>query len=205
MLSEPAQKLLLRLARDAVRARIVDGVDSTASPPALGDVPDEVAGELDDPDGAFVTLRRREDHALRGCIGYVEAVRPLRQAVPELAVSAATRDGRFEPVAPEEVGGLTIEVSVLSPLQPVGDPAEIEVGVHGLVVRQDGRSGLLLPQVATEQGWDRSTFLAQTCRKARLPEDAWRAGADVLRFTAQVFSESTLGVGGGLPSLAGGR
>jgi AmmeMemoRadiSam system protein A len=139
------------------------------------------------PKGAFVTLRR--EGMLRGCIGYVEPVKPLYQAVCELAEAAALRDYRFHPVQPEELPKITIEITVLSPLERVDDPSQIEVGRDGILIRAGPYQGLLLPQVAVEEGWDRKTFLEHTCLKAGLPPNAWQHGAEIYRFTGEVFSE----------------
>jgi AmmeMemoRadiSam system protein A len=139
--------------------------------------------------GAFVTLHARGE--LRGCIGYVEADRPLTDVVARCAVSAASSDPRFPPVSASELTLIHIEVSVLGPLEPVALIDEVEVGRHGLVVESGPRRGLLLPQVAPEWGWDAATFVAQTCRKAGLPPDAWPSrGATLLRFEADVFGEN---------------
>lgn len=137
--------------------------------------------------GAFVSLHHRGD--LRGCIGHIDASQSLAQVVSRCAAAAAVEDPRFPPVRPDEVAALDIEVSVLAPLQRVVDPATVEVGRHGLVIQQGWHKGLLLPQVATEHHWDRETFLSQTCRKAGLPLDAWRHGAEIFRFEAEVFGE----------------
>ncbi|MFH1866067.1 MAG: AmmeMemoRadiSam system protein B [Candidatus Eisenbacteria bacterium] len=138
--------------------------------------------------GAFVTLEKRG--ALRGCIGHVLAYKPLEQTVMEMAVAAAFHDPRFPPVTADELEELTVEISVMSPLVEVEDVSEIEVGVHGLVIREGRRSGLLLPQVAADYGWDRETFLQHTCAKAGLPPDAWKhEGVTILKFTADVFGE----------------
>jgi len=137
--------------------------------------------------GAFVTLNK--DGNLRGCIGYTQATMPLYETVSKAAISAATHDTRFKPVSEEELKEIQISISVLSPLKKIDDIKEIKVGTHGLVIRNRGGAGLLLPQVATEEGWDRLTFLQHTCLKAGLPTDAWREGADILVFTADVFGE----------------
>ena len=138
--------------------------------------------------GAFVTLEKRG--ALRGCIGHVRAYKPLEQTVMEMAVQAAFHDPRFPPVSADELDELTVEISVMSPLTAVEDVSEIEVGVHGLIIQDGGRSGLLLPQVATDYGWDRETFLEHTCVKAGLPPDSWKQeGITILKFTAEVFGE----------------
>lgn len=139
------------------------------------------------PGAAFVTLRRRG--RLRGCIGYIEALRPLHETVTQCAVSAACQDPRFDPVAPAELADLHLEISVLSPICSLADPQDVQVGQHGLLVTQGPRRGLLLPQVAVEFGWDRETFLEQACLKAGLPADAWRRGATLQTFTAEIFGE----------------
>ena len=136
--------------------------------------------------GAFTTLHLRGK--LRGCIGYVFPTSPLYRTVAETARAAALDDPRFHPVAAEEVTALKVEISVLSPLRPIA-PEEIVIGKHGLVVSQGSRRGLLLPQVPVEWNWEAQTFLAQTCLKAGLAADAWRYGAELQAFTAEVFSE----------------
>jgi len=140
------------------------------------------------PGGAFVTLRKT-DGELRGCVGTMQSADPLAETVARMAVVAATTDGRFDPVEAAELGGLAIEISALGPLRDM-PPEEVVVGRDGLLVRGLGRQGVLLPQVATEQGWDRETFLAKTCQKAGLPEDSWRGPkVRILAFTATVFGE----------------
>ncbi len=138
--------------------------------------------------GAFVSLHHHGD--LRGCIGQSEPREPLGEVIVHCAGAAALEDPRFTPVRPDELQALEIEVSVLTPPAPVADPSTIVVGCHGLIVSRDGRRGLLLPQVAVEWGWTREEFLAQTCRKAGLPPDAWQRGADVFAFEAEIFSEA---------------
>jgi AmmeMemoRadiSam system protein A len=136
--------------------------------------------------GAFTTLHLHG--RLRGCIGYVFPTQSLYQTVAETAKAAAFDDPRFEPVTLPEALAVKIEISVLSPLQPAA-PEEVVVGKHGLVVTQGSRRGLLLPQVPLEWEWDRETFLTQTCLKAGLAPDAWRRGAELQTFTAEVFGE----------------
>jgi AmmeMemoRadiSam system protein A len=168
---------LLGVARRALRGYLGEG----RIPPEEG-----MQGKLAAPGAAFVTLTK--NGRLRGCIGYTEAVAPLYRVVQECAVAAATEDPRFPPVSSSELPSLRVEISVLTPLFPIL-PEEIEVGRHGLMVTQGRMRGLLLPQVPVEQGWDRVTFLDQTCVKAGLPASAWRRGATLRAFTAEVFGE----------------
>jgi AmmeMemoRadiSam system protein A len=171
--------LLLRLAHDAIASLVLGRK-----------LPLEHAGvHLEEPRGVFTTLCLRG--ALRGCVGYVLPVLPLYHAVVETARAAASQDTRFPPVTAEEVRQLRVSLSVLSPLQPI-EAEQIEIGKHGLVVTLGGRRGLLLPQVPVEHGWDRVTFLEQTCRKAGLLPDAWNAGATLEVFTAEVFGDPEL-------------
>ena len=138
--------------------------------------------------GAFVTLTKGGQ--LRGCIGYVAPLKPLYLAVRDVASMAALRDTRFRPVTASELGELRYEISVLSPLRRVMDVQEIRIGQHGLLIHTSDHEGLLLPQVATEEHWDRATLLEQVCYKAGLSGRAWQdAGADLFRFTALVFGE----------------
>jgi AmmeMemoRadiSam system protein A len=138
---------------------------------------------------SFVTWKRGGQ--LRGCIGSIEPVRPLWSDVEANAVHALLRDPRFPPAAPEELPRCRVEISVLSPFVPVADPLrEVEIGVHGLLVERGPSRGLLLPQVAVEWGWDVRQFLGHACRKAGLPENAWRDGRTVVStFSADVFGE----------------
>ncbi len=169
--------LLLRVARDAVAAHIA------AAAPALPDL----TGVLRRCGGAFVTIHNRGD--LRGCIGHVEASEPLGYVIPRCAVAACSSDPRFPAVSASELPDIDIEISLLGPLEPIQSAADVDVGRHGLLVEQGWNRGLLLPQVATEWRWDAATFLAQTCRKAGLPRDAWTLGARLWRFDAEVFGE----------------
>ena len=139
-----------------------------------------------------MTLHERGE--LRGCIGYVEAVKPLYEAVSEMAVAASTEDPRFPPVQVEELDNIEIEITALSPLRPLPSPDSVVVGKHGLVIRKGFRSGLLLPQVPVEQGWNREQFLTHTCLKAGLPPDSYKdKDAQLFSFTGQVFGEKELG------------
>jgi AmmeMemoRadiSam system protein A len=178
-LSAEERSLLLRAARGAIAARLLG---EPAPEPA-------VSPRLREPSGAFVTLRRL-DGELRGCVGLIEPRYPLVESVARAAQSAAFEDGRFDPVQAGELEQLTVDVSVLSALRPIR-PEDVEVGVHGLLIRHAGRSGLLLPQVPLEHGWSRETFLDQTCRKAGLPPGTWRRPeAELLGFTATVIEEA---------------
>lgn len=171
---------LLAIAREAIAARLAGRAVAARGP---------AEGALAEPRGAFVTLRRRDDGDLRGCVGRMTSEDPLARTVAEMAVAAATEDGRFEPVSEGELPALRIEISALGPMRPIR-PEDVEVGVHGLVVRSGARRGVLLPQVPVEQAWDRETFLAHTCRKAGLPADAWRwPECELSAFTATVFGE----------------
>lgn len=136
--------------------------------------------------GAFVTIKRRGQ--LRGCIGQIEGKGPLYKTVEEMAEAAAFRDPRFHAVMGQELLELEYEISVLTPFHRIDDVSEIEVGKHGLYIKRGWQSGLLLPQVATEYGWDRQTFLEHTCAKAGLPSDAWKdKNAEIYVFSADVF------------------
>ncbi len=138
--------------------------------------------------GAFVTLN--SNHRLRGCIGNFFSNDPLYKNVQLMAIAAAVDDPRFRQVTSEEVGLIEIEISVLSELETVKSLDEIKVGMHGLYVTKGLYRGVLLPQVATEYGWDRDTFLSETCMKAGLPEDEWKKGdIKIEKFSAQVFNE----------------
>ena len=139
--------------------------------------------------GAFVTLHVHG--ALRGCIGIPEASQSLGEVVVHCAAAAAFEDPRFGSVTAADLGALDIEISVLTPLIPLENAADIDVGRHGLVVEQGWHRGLLLPQVATEHGWSGTEFLRQTCRKAGVPPDAWQRDARVWTFEAEVFSDRT--------------
>ena len=148
---------------------------------------------LDSPAAAFVTLH--EDDVLRGCVGCLAADEPLWQTVMTAAVGAASRDPRFLPVTVQDVPYLTIDVSVLGPRVPLRDPAAFRPGLDGVLVERGDRRGLLLPEVATEQGWGAVEMLETTCRKAGLPRDAWRdPGTDVFVFRTARTSEAETAV-----------
>lgn len=147
--------------------------------------------KLNEKSGVFVTLRI--DNELRGCIGYVEAKVPLLRGVHEVAVKAACEDPRFMPLTAKELDQVEIEISVLSPLQPMDEIEDIVIGKHGLVVDAGDRRGLLLPHVATEFSWNREQFLEHTCAKAGLPPTSWkRSDVNVFIFRTDTFSEKDL-------------
>ncbi len=178
-LSAADKSVLLSIARESIR-RAVSGKEPA---PVR-----EISATLRQPAGVFVTLELH--HELRGCIGYIEPVLPLVDATREVAAKAAVEDPRFDPVTPADLQDIEIEVSVLSPLHEIRSPEEVTVGLHGLVLESGFRRGLLLPQVATDYGWDRYEFLSHTARKAGLPADAWkRPGAKLFTFTVERFTE----------------
>ena len=170
---------LLKIARRAIGEYL-----KTGAIPEFDTVPDNTRKF----GAAFVTLEK--GGRLRGCIGHTTAVAPLYKTVAECAVQAAVGDPRFPPVTSGELKDLHIEISVLSPMQPVTSPDEIQVGRDGLMIFRGSSRGLLLPQVAVDYGWDRVTFLEQTCVKAGLPQDAYKTPDAVLyKFQAQIFGE----------------
>jgi AmmeMemoRadiSam system protein A len=188
--------VLLCLAHDSISAGLQRREISLDAPSA----------HLAEPRGVFTSLylckdfpgefpgenQRRE--VLRGCVGYVLPAYSVYRAVAETALAAAFDDNRFSPVTAEEAPHLEVELSILSPIQPI-QPEEIEIGRHGLLISWQGRRGLLLPQVSVEHNWDRTTFLEQTCRKAGLPLDAGQRGATIEGFTADVFGDRDQGQG----------
>ena len=183
MFTEDQKRALVRIARDAV----VRATSRTAGAEiAVAD-----AGAFPEASGAFVTLKRGGH--LRGCIGTLDCRHSLPEEIARVAVSAAREDPRFEPLRASELEDLEVEVSILGPLERIDpfDEQAFEIGTHGLVVEDGWRRGLLLPQVATERGWDRETFLSQTSLKARLPSDAWRTGATVYRFAGEAFGDGS--------------
>ena len=180
---------LLRIARDALEEYVRHGrrIDTAAY---------SLSPRLREAHGAFVTLRHEGD--LRGCIGYTRSIKPLADTVAENAVNAASRDPRFPPVTADELPRLHIEISALgagdetgSPFIRVHDLSEVQIGRDGLYLETANHSsGLLLPQVALEQGWNLEQFLEGVCRKAGAEPHAWRhPGAKLYRFTAQVIEE----------------
>lgn len=174
--SPQEREILLRVAHESIESAL-DHRKISLDPPTP---------HLSQPRGAFTTLYLHGE--LRGCVGFVLPVSSVYLAVAETARAAAFEDTRFRPVTREEASRLQIELSILSPPQPIAAEA-VEIGRHGLLISMHGRRGLLLPQVPIEHAWDRVTFLEQTCRKAGLPEDAWQKGAKVEAFIAEVFGE----------------
>ncbi len=174
--SPTERQILIRLAHTAIENALHNRrMDLTAPTP-----------HLEQERGAFTTLHLHG--RLRGCIGYVLPVASLYQTVANTAVAAAYEDPRFAPVTASEVADLKVEISVMSLLAPI-KPEEVEIGKHGLLISSGYKRGLLLPQVATEHHWDAETFLSETCRKANLPVDAWKSGATIEAFTAEIFGE----------------
>jgi AmmeMemoRadiSam system protein A len=174
--SPEERALLLKLAHEAIATAAAGRKFVPAAPSA----------HLSELRGAFTTLYLHGE--LRGCVGYATAIAPLYRTVADTAQAAAFEDPRFPALQAEEVPELEVSLSILSPLERI-DPENIEIGRHGLVVARSTQRGLLLPQVPVEHGWDRVTFLEQTCRKAGLPPDAWEHGATVEAFTAEVFGD----------------
>ncbi len=174
-LADEDKKFLLKTAREAIEAAL-KGKKYT---PVHSE-------KLEVHRGVFVTLE--VDNELRGCIGMIKARGPLYEAVAEMAVSAAMEDPRFPQLEPDEFPHLKISISVLSRLERVHDLSNIEVGRDGLLIKMDMHSGLLLPQVASEHGWDRTEFLEQTCLKAGLPKNSYKDSyAEIYKFTADIF------------------
>ena len=178
LLTKKEKKELLKIARETIVGYVTNlkvPVVVTASP------------GLNLSSGCFVTVKQKGE--LRGCIGNFVSDQPLYQLVQEMAVSAATRDPRFYPMKTDDLADFTIDISALSPLVKVASVDEIRVGTHGIYIVKKSYRGVLLPQVATEYGWNRDQFLQHTCIKAGLPEDAWQGECDIYRFSAQVFGE----------------
>ncbi|MDY0186345.1 MAG: AmmeMemoRadiSam system protein A [Syntrophus sp. (in: bacteria)] len=182
-LSEGEKRALLEIVRSTIEGKLqVRGEFCETQ----GD--SRIPSVLQEKRGVFVTLKKRGQ--LRGCIGYIQPFRPLEQAVKEMALAAAFQDPRFSPLSRDELGEISVEISVLSPLKRIEHPEEIEVGKHGLYIVLGKHSGLLLPQVATEYGWDSLTFLEETCYKAGLPNDAWQdERAVIYAFSAEIIEE----------------
>jgi AmmeMemoRadiSam system protein A len=182
-LNEREGSYILKLARETIAAAL-----RGAKSPAI-EVPDEFPSDspLREVRGVFVTLTERGD--LRGCIGSIIGVEPLAKGVAHQAMNSAFHDPRFPALRPEELDGIEIEISVLTPPTRVPGYEAIEVGRHGVVIEKDGYRAVFLPQVAPEQGWDRETMLSHLCRKAGLGPEEWRRGAKFEVFEAQILEE----------------
>ncbi len=179
-LSEEDKETLLHIARTTIEKKV------------KGEQPSEFevhSSLLEERRGAFVTIHK--NGRLRGCIGYIEAIKPLYITIQEMAEAAALRDPRFPPVIPDELPSLTLEISVLTPLKRIKDIKEIQIGKHGIVLKKGYHQGVFLPQVATEQGWDRITFLNEICFKAGIyDKNCWKdKDAEIYIFSAEVFEE----------------
>jgi len=178
LLTKKEQKELLKIARET----IVEYVTNRKIPAFV-----TMSPGLNLHSGCFVTIKQQGE--LRGCIGNFVSDQPLYQLVQEMAISAATRDPRFYPMKCEDLTAFSLDISVLSPLKQAASVEEIQVGVHGIYIVKGSYRGVLLPQVATEYGWNRDQFLQHTCIKAGLPEDAWQGDCEIYLFSAQVFGE----------------
>lgn len=177
-LTQNDKKSLLKLARQTLEEELA-GKPSDFKPNSEA---------LAERRGVFVTLKKRRE--LRGCIGYIQPVKPLHEAVREMTIKAALHDNRFPPLTKAELNDVEVEISVLSKLKRVTDVSSIKVGRDGLFIIKGERSGILLPQVAEEFGWDRYEYLNQLCLKAGLPEGAWETKeARIYSFTAEIFDE----------------
>jgi AmmeMemoRadiSam system protein A len=178
LLTKKEQKELLEIARETIIAFV-----TTGKVPAF-----ETASKgLQAENGCFVTIKQHGQ--LRGCIGNFVSDQPLYRQVQEMAVSAATRDPRFYPMKQQDLAEFELDISVLSPLKLAESADEVQVGTHGIYIVKGSSRGVLLPQVATEHGWDRDTFLKHTCLKAGLPEKAWQKDCQIYIFSALVFGE----------------
>jgi AmmeMemoRadiSam system protein A len=181
-LTKEEKKVLLELARKSIENKLNGQKD-----PVLENPTPNLLKEV----GAFVTLKKHGE--LRGCIGYITGIKPLWKAIVDLAKESAFHDPRFYPVRKEELKDIEIEISVLTPLQKIDDINKIEVGRHGILIKRGFYQGLLLPQVAVEENWDRITFLDHTCLKAGLYPGCWKdEKTEIYIFEALIFSEKEL-------------
>ncbi|MFP4362944.1 MAG: AmmeMemoRadiSam system protein A [Spirochaetia bacterium] len=177
-LTAQEKETLLITARNRIRDDL--GLEKTTVP--------EPSEKLSNKYGAFVTLHKKK--ALRGCIGHMQGVEPLIDTISDMAHAAAFQDPRFPPLRRDEEKDVHIEITVLSPLQEISDIDEIQVGTHGLYIQKGPRTGVLLPQVAVEQDWDRTTFLMHTCYKAGLSPEEWKQpDTKIFIFSGLIFSE----------------
>ena len=180
-LSDEEKEVLMDIAKESIRCAVM-GEETPEF---------EISSDnLKENCGAFVTITKRGD--LRGCIGYTLPLDSLYKIISEVAKSAALSDPRFPPMREDELNEIELDISVLSPLKEISDISEIEVGKHGLLIEKGGFKGLLLPQVAIEQNWDRIKFIEQTCYKAGLNKDAWKESDTIIKtFSAEVFGEKS--------------
>jgi AmmeMemoRadiSam system protein A len=183
-LTKEQQVKLLKLARKTIAESLGLHVDEKL------DLGDEIFKEMC---GAFVTIHIKG--RLRGCIGYIQGIKSIPDTIIDMAKASAFKDPRFPPLREDEYPLIDIEISVLSPIEPVKNVSDIKVGRDGLIISRGFNSGLLLPQVPVEQRWDLDTFLENTCYKAGLPGNAWQEkGTKIEKFSAQVFGEKELGL-----------
>jgi len=193
-ITDEEKKALLAEARETIAARLERRQPNYRPGPSLEKAIAEGSSALSKPCGAFVTLHVKDSRGgqnLRGCIGRMIASTPLEKTVKTMAIEAAFGDPRFPPLGAEEFPMIVIEISALSPMEPCPDPHAVKVGVHGLYLIHRGRSGVLLPQVPVEQGWNLDEYLDYICVKAGLPPHSYEApGAELYTFTAIVFGET---------------
>lgn len=183
-LTKNQQVNILKLARKTIAESLGIHMDAEL------DLGDEIFKEMC---GAFVTLHIKG--RLRGCIGYIQGIKSIPETIVDMAKASAFKDPRFPPLRKDEFTQIDIEISVLSPIEPVKNISEIKVGRDGLIISRGFNSGLLLPQVPVEQRWDIDTFLENTCYKAGLPGNAWQQkGTKIEKFSAQVFGEKEMGL-----------
>lgn len=181
ILTDGEKKVLLKLARETILEYLKN--KKVLEPP-------KPEGIFEEKCGAFVTLHKHGE--LRGCIGNMVGRGPLIETIRDMAIAAATEDTRFDSVQSDEMDDVDIEISVLSPMQQIKNVTEIKVGEHGIYMHKGFSHGVLLPQVATEWGWDREEFLEHTCQKAGLSSNAWKDKDTIIEiFSADVFGEKS--------------
>ncbi|MDR0623429.1 MAG: AmmeMemoRadiSam system protein A [Treponema sp.] len=189
VISAEERRILLAEARETIAAKLEGRRPVYTRSPELAGAVKKGSSALAKPCGAFVTLHKGKN--LRGCIGRMSAGLPLEETVHVMAVEAAFGDPRFPPLEAGELPLCSIEISALSPMELCPDPRQVKVGVHGLYLIRQGRSGVLLPQVPVEQGWDLDEYLDYICVKAGLPSHSCEApDAKLYTFTAVVFGEA---------------
>ena len=176
-LDQEEKKVLLKIARETIQAKLEN------RNPEIQEIRSSI---LEEKRGIFVTLKKKGE--LRGCIGYIFPISPIKEAVQKMALASAFEDPRFPPLTKEELPDVTIEISILSPLKKIKSIEEFEIGTHGIYLVKEPYSAVFLPQVAPEQGWDRETTLKYLSLKAGLPTDGWKKSTLYI-FTAEVFEE----------------